>query len=275
MTREKWYHFLIGGVLILLLYILMGRLLQPVLEDLLGNSSKISYFIGVNAYFTLLALSFLTIVYFYHKLTFKQMITSRSKIDFKRISLGFSLWFTILIVPLVVSRFTHTDMLIKSGNFSDMLPFLLLSLILTPIQTTIEELIFRSYLIKGMKSINRKFLFPLLGSSFLFAFLHMWNPEIDGKYVQFFMIFFDMALLLGFLTIKYKGIEYSLGIHFANNFFTINILNYKNSPLPSSSLYFADELSPEELLLSFIISGVIFLIVITIIERKNDKKHNL
>lgn len=248
---------------------------MPLLISLYNSDSKVLYFIGINTSFVFLALSFLIVIYLFHKLTLKKMITSNKKINLRRIYSGFAIWFIILIVPLIISRSTQPEMLAKNPNFKSMLPFLLLSLVLTPVQTAIEELIFRSYIIRGLKSINKKILFPLLGSSAIFALLHMWNPEIKGRYILFFMTYFAMALLLGYLTLKYNGIEYSLGIHFANNFFAINLLNYKDSPLPTSPLYFAEDISPESSLVSIFISGVVFLTITTLNERHYDKKHNI
>lgn len=275
MTRERWGHFFLGGLLIILLSHILNRLFMPLLISLYNSDSKILYFIGINTSFVLLALSFLTVVYLYHKLTIKKMITSNNKINLRRLCSGFALWFAILVVPLFINRYTQPETLTKNTNYKSMLPFLLLSLTLTPIQTAIEELIFRSYLIRGLKSLYSRFFFPLLTSSIVFALLHMWNPEIKGRYYLFFMTYFTMALLLGYLTLKYNGIEYSLGIHYANNFFAINLLNYKDSPLPTSSLYFAEDIPPESTLFSILISGAVFLIIITLAERHYDKKHNI
>lgn len=275
MKRSNWYHFLLGGVLSILLFIVLSHILSPFINKLLFNSSRISYFIGVNTSFIILAISFLLMIYLVHGLKPHELITEKEKISYKRFFKGFTFWITALLIPLVVGRYTHPELVEKYSTFKEMLPFLGLALIFTPIQIAIEEIIFRSYLVKGLSSIKNNRIFIITLSSVFFAILHMWNPEVKDKIIIYFLIYFGMALFLVFLATRYKGIEYCMGIHYANNFFAIIFLNYKDSPLPTSSLFYAEDASPLNSLISFIITAVIVIVAINYTEKKSDKKHNI
>lgn len=275
MRRSNWYHFLIGGALSLLLFFSLSHLVNPFIGKLLYSESRILYFIGVNLTFIVLTVSFFLVLHLYQGYTAKSLITDNKSISVIRAFKGFIFWLVILTIPLIISIFTDPETYIKQSTIREMMPFLILSLLLTPIQTSIEEVIFRSYLIKGLKTFIKNRVIIVALSSTFFALLHMWNPEVKEKLLLFFFIYFGMALLLSYLTVKYSGIEYSMGIHFANNFFAIVFLNYKDSPLPTAPLYFAEETSPELSFLTFIFSAIVVLILITVSERKNDKKYNI
>lgn len=275
MKRNNWYHYLLGGCICILLFIYLSYILNPYLTKYFFSKGKIYNFVGVNITFFILLLSLLAVSYSIHGLNLKLLITDRSRISPKRIIRGFLIWFAVLLIFLIIGLFTKPHLYRMEKNIIDVFPFLFLSMVLTPIQITVEELIFRSYLLKGLKSVKKNSVFIILVSSGIFALLHMKNPEVKEDIVLYFLTYFFMAALLGYLAIKYRGLEYSLGIHFANNFFAIVFLNYKDSPLPTTPLFFTEETSPRISLITFFITALITLFTIKQLERKDDKKHNI
>lgn len=266
MNRNRWYNYLIGGVIALLLIYSLTKAFWPLFGIFLNKKDDISYFIGVNLTFIPIIISISVVILIYHKLVIK-------RVAFKRIFIGFIIWTILQLIPLLFSVVFSKETLIYNYNPNKFYIFILLSLLLTPIQIAAEEFIFRGYLISGLKSLNKGNLFPLILSSILFALPHMGNPEVKEQKIIYFLIYMTMALLLGYLTIKYGGIEYALGIHFANNFFAINILNYPDSPLPSSPLFILNgSIEPIPALIQSFILSIIITVFIKIIETKSVQR---
>ncbi|MGL1891099.1 MAG: CPBP family intramembrane metalloprotease [Spirochaetaceae bacterium] len=262
MKNYRWYNFIIGGLLILLLTSLLSFILGPLITKLLTSGDKIDYFIGLNLSFMPLTIAIVIIYKFYHRL-------ENIKINFKQVAIGFILWFCLNLSSLFIIYIYNPESLILTFDFKKSLYFLLLSMILTPIQITAEELLFRGYLIDFLKSIKNNMLFLILASSILFALPHLANPEVKDQKLLFFASYIIMAMLLSYLRIKYKGLEYSVGIHFANNFFTINFLNYPNSPITSAPVFLLrEDINPIESLINILVFTGLSVIIIHYIEKK-------
>ncbi|MBF4471581.1 MULTISPECIES: CPBP family intramembrane glutamic endopeptidase [Flavobacterium] len=156
-------------------------------------------------------------VRFLHRQTFISIVTGRKEIDWKRVLFSFSIWSVFTIVTTLVSYYLNpSDFEI---NFQPV-PFLILFIIaslLIPIQTTVEELIFRGYLMQGFANLSRNKWLPLLATSAIFGLLHLSNPEVS-KIGNIIMVYYiGTGLLLGIMTLMDDGMELALGFHAANN----------------------------------------------------------
>lgn len=261
MIRTKWYNYIIGGVFITLLTILLTRFIfiHPITR-LMSSGRMDLYFIGINISFIPMVLAVLLVQKLYHKKNYTP--------SFKQLFIGFGLWLAMLIFSLLIILLWDNHNLEYSFKPPMSLTILLLSIMLTPLQVLAEEMIFRGYLIDLLHSISQKKVFKLLISSLLFALPHLANPEVNGDYTLFFLIYFSMGLVLAYLTITYKSISYATGVHFANNFFAINLVNYPDSPIPSLPLFM--DLAPVEPLPT-LIQILIFSSLIVIIIKKIEK----
>jgi membrane protease YdiL (CAAX protease family) len=154
---------------------------------------------------------------FLHRQTFISIITGRKKIDWKRVLFSFLIWSAFTIVSTLVTYYLNpSDFEI---NFQPV-PFLILlviAVLLVPIQTSVEELIFRGYLMQGFANLARNKWLPLLLTSTIFGLLHLSNPEVS-KLGNIIMIYYiGTGLLLGIMTLMDDGMELALGFHAANN----------------------------------------------------------
>ncbi len=254
--------------MIFLLYIISSWAIIPLVRELFNKNSKIFYFIGLNLTFIPLLLSIFLIYFIYHKFKPKKLITTQNKVLFYRIFTGFFLWFLIQLIIMIFTLVFFKESLKFNFNFNNFLIFLLLTLILTPIQTSTEEILFRGYIQEFVSTIIKIKFLPVVISAILFALPHLANPEVTDKTI-FFFTYFAMGILLSYLTQKYKGLEYSLGIHFANNFFTIVFVNYPDTPLPSSPLFLLIKpVNPLQTLIETALCCLIVVIIIKIIEKK-------
>ncbi|QEN04959.1 CPBP family intramembrane metalloprotease [Thiospirochaeta perfilievii] len=269
MPKNMWYNYLIGGVLGLLLFISLNPIfLIPISR--LGYIKDINSFIGVNLSFFPLIISILVIIKFYHKRKLVNFINRENSINTKRFLRGFVIWFILQSTTLIYNLIFFKNQLSFNFNPSKFLIFLLLSISLTPIQVASEEFLFRGYLIDFLRSFSKNKLFIILASSLLFALPHLKNPEVKNSTFTFFLIYLTMAITFSYITVKYRGLEYSFGVHLANNLFAINIVNYPDSPLPSSPIFLlSNGIAPLPTLLQTLLFSALLVIIIKKLEKNN------
>lgn len=157
------------------------------------------------------------VVRFLHKQTFISIITGRKEIDWKRVLFSFLIWTGFTVASTLVTYYLNpSDFEI---NFQPV-PFLILFIIATllvPIQTSVEELIFRGYLMQGFANLAKNKWMPLLLTACIFGLLHLSNPEVT-KLGNIIMVYYiGTGLLLGIMTLMDDGMELALGFHAANN----------------------------------------------------------
>ena len=152
-----------------------------------------------------------------HHQKFITIITSRTKVDWKRVFLSFGVWSIISIIAFFITYLIDPDTII--WQFKP-LPFFLLfciTIVLMPIQTTTEELVFRGYLMQGFYNLAQNKWFPLLMTSIIFGTMHIFNPEVEKMGYLILVYYIGTGLFLGIITLMDEGTELALGFHAANN----------------------------------------------------------
>lgn len=189
-----------------------------------AESNFTSLGINSNLYLILMILTFvggllalLFSIKFIHKRKILSVITTRSKIDWGRVFYAFTVWALIGAVAIAIGYFLTPEDYV--WNFKP-LPFLILVLIsffLLPLQTSMEEILFRGYLLQGFGTWFKNGFAALIITSIIFGLLHGLNPEVE-KLGWISMVFYiGTGLLLGIFTIMDEGTELALGFHAANN----------------------------------------------------------
>ena len=232
--KNEWYHWLFTIVIVFFGWQVLGVL--PLVLAAAGKSESIAQFTefakdnfmtaGLDKNFLLLlilvmflfGLMFLFIgVKYIHQRSFTSLITSRTKVDWKRFFYGFFVW-GILAVGM-----TYASILLAPENFIwnfNATPFFILvaiSFIFIPFQTSFEELLFRGYFMQGIGVLAKNRWVPLLVTSLVFGLLHGTNPEV-AKLGQITMVFYiGTGLFFGIVTLMDEGTEITLGLHAVNN----------------------------------------------------------
>jgi uncharacterized protein len=155
-----------------------------------------------------------------HKRRLLSLITPESKMNWRKVFWGFGVFFTLIAgTTLIDFALNQGDYELNSIQLSDFLKLFLFVLILTPLQTTCEELFFRGYLMQwfGKKINNAVFLSIVVG--IIFAALHFANPEME--YSAFFVgsDYVLSGVLWCFICAKTNSSELTIGAHAANNMF--------------------------------------------------------
>jgi hypothetical protein len=192
--------------------------------DTASMIDQMNKMIGVNGIFVMLVspLAFmLLIVLFYNKFiqnnTLRVLTTSRTKIDWKRVFFSFGLWSLITIITTVVSYYNAPEDFVVNFKPEKFAVFLVLAILLVPLQTSFEEYLFRGHMLQGLGLATKTRWIPLVVTSFLFGIMHIANPEVEklGMVIMFYYI--GTGLFLGILTLMDEGLELALGFHAANN----------------------------------------------------------
>jgi membrane protease YdiL (CAAX protease family) len=141
------------------------------------------------------------------------------------------------------------------------LPFVIPVLLLVPIQTSSEELLFRGYLLQAFGLKIRNWLVLCFLSGLFFALPHAGNPEVSVNFWLVMAYYFSTGMFLAFITLKDQRLELALGVHAANNIFTSLFANYKVSVLPTPALFTIQTLDATFALAAYLLSIVVFWLV--------------
>lgn len=172
-----------------------------------------------------------------HKLKLRELITSRSKVDWKRVRFGFGTVALSFIAMLVVGYFIDPESVQWNFKPKSFALLVLISVIMVPLQTSAEELFFRGYLLQGLGRIFPMRLLPFVITSTLFGLLHFANPEVD-KLGDFILItYLSTGFFLGAITLIDEGLELALGFHAGNNLFLSLFLTSDWTVFQTDSLF--------------------------------------
>ena len=157
------------------------------------------------------------VVKFLHKQPFKTVTTTRKKVDWKRIAFGFTLIAIFTAVTTYWDYSSNPDNYVLNFEPVSFAILCIIAILMVPIQTSMEEYIFRGYLMQGFGLLAKNRWFPLLLTSFIFGGLHFFNPEVT-KLGNIIMIYYiGTGLFLGIITLMDEGMELALGFHAGNN----------------------------------------------------------
>lgn len=173
------------------------------------------------------------------------------------------LWFVISSAFDWVLSFLQPGNYVWTFDLKRFLPYLIASLILTPLQTSTEELIFRAYLPQGLSRLTPRLWLPLIVPALVFGLLHGANPEV-GMYGMLFTlpVYIGIGLLLGWATLRSQSLELALGLHLANNLYAGLMVTFPGSALPSPALFSIQNYDARLALVNFVITGAIYLLAV-------------
>lgn len=221
----------IGAYVFTILSVFLAFILgQTVMVNLGQDIQGISFFepeqtTDLNTLLTLMMIPFIFVfltillcIRYIHQRSVITIFTGREEFDWKRFFTSFFIWGTMLIVLHVINYFSGAqyEWNLKTETI---IPLVLISLFLLPIQTTSEELLFRGYLLQGFKKLIPSSVVSILISGAMFGMLHFGNPEVAllGKGILVYYIV--SGVFLGLLTHLDNGMELGMGYHAMNNIF--------------------------------------------------------
>ncbi len=222
-------------------------------------STALLFFFGLGAYATKLLYpytpAYLTAnipffalglgLFFSHTLILKNplssLVTETTHWSWKRaLLIGISYTLILTLFTLISALVHRSDYHFISVPFSKRLGFILMALIVTPLQTSGEEILFRIIPLKLTKRIRSTILRALIPTT-IFTVLHFANREVAQSQNQsaVFLYYAFFGFLPSYIALKTQRYEFPLAVHAANNLFIAIICNYEYSSLPSIPLFFS------------------------------------
>ena len=275
--KNFWYYILGSFIIILfstfgqipLMFYLPSEIPSPdsnPMDILKGIPSNLRLFLLLISFAITVPGIWLTVTKL-HDLPFISVITGRKKIDFQRIFYSFMIWGTAISSLIFLDYSLNPDYYQVNFKVKEFIILFIIAISLIPIQISVEEIVFRGYLMQGFGNwFNSRFMALFLSSS-VFGLLHFSNPEIDALGNKFIVQYIIAGFILGIIALMDDGLELSLGLHAAQNLIGVLLLTADWTVLQTESIlkYTAD---PEIRMLDLLISLSLYLIVLIVFARK-------
>ncbi|CAN1562898.1 COG1266 Predicted metal-dependent membrane protease [Flavobacteriaceae bacterium] len=179
-----------------------------------------------------------------HNQSLMSIVTSRKKMDWSRVKFSFILWSLFTIVSTVALYYYNPSDYVYNFKLIPFLILVVIGIVLIPIQTSVEELVFRGYLMQGFANLSKNKWFPLFMTSLIFGLMHLANPEVTKMGYIILVYYIGTGFFLGILTLMDEGMELSLGFHAANNLVGALLVTSDWSAFQTNSI-FKDVSNPE------------------------------
>ncbi|MGM0432276.1 MAG: CPBP family glutamic-type intramembrane protease [Spirochaetota bacterium] len=243
MMQPSGRTYALGLLLIILLWFFGGTFLTQISSYLLPRDGHVWGFVRLHmSFIALLGAAALVSRTMLHTSAVQLLTGTRQTLISKR-TLAVLLFWGVLLAAGSLLRLDHITVTIHWSRWFGFLPAVLL---LTPLQSITEELVFRAYLGKWCQNAQLGTLTTATISGGIFLALHLVNPEASlyGNdpflYIYYFLFGFSMMLL----GLADRSFVLPAAIHTANNLFTVLCVNYKGTAIPSASLFTAQAPAP-------------------------------
>ena len=284
--NTSFSSYLLGIVLIISVYLLGSYFLILDLQWNFGIESfdgisqkEIVRILGNNRFLAWLIVPFLFVALFLvihtkfvHKRTVLSIFSGRKTFDWKRVLFSFSLLFSVLSLFLFI-QYLSSDSLIFQFDLQKFIPLFFIAIFLLPIQTSCEELLFRSYILQGIKLRTKKNSIAVLISGLMFGAIHIGNPEIAKIGYHIIVYYMLVGVFLALISLFDNGIELALGYHAANNVFAALMITNNWQAFQTDAVFM--DISDPGMGLDTIIGILFILPLVFFIFYKKYKWHSL
>jgi membrane protease YdiL (CAAX protease family) len=232
--NNEWYHWIFTIILVFIGWQILGVI--PLVMTAFASTENMTEFanaaannfmtLGINKNLFLFLMLFMFAVglvflligiKYIHKRTITSLVTSRKKIDWNRFLFGFLSWGILVLVLSVIGIYLAPENYTFNFNAKPFFILVAISIVFIPLQTSLEELLFRGYFMQGLGVLVKNKWVPLLITSVCFGLLHGANPEVQ-KLGSILMVFYiGTGFFYGITTLMDEGTELALGLHAANN----------------------------------------------------------
>jgi membrane protease YdiL (CAAX protease family) len=275
--KNFWYYIL--GSFILILFSTIGQLpMIPFLPSELpspdADPMDIFKTIPSNLRLFLLLLSFAfvlpgiwLVVKKLHDLPIMSILSSRKKIDLERVLYSFMIWGTVVSAFVFLEYSLNPENYVFNFKVKEFLILAVIAILFIPIQTSVEEIVFRGYLMQGFGHwLNSRFMALFLTST-VFGSLHLANPEITALGYEFVIIYITVGFVLGIMTLMDEGLELAIGFHAANNLIVALLLTADWTVFQTESILI-DISEPSLGITDWITPFIVFPILLSVFARK-------
>ena len=256
--RNAWWRYALGAFTIAFFWLVLGYVPYLLLVGA-GMSDQLLEYLAVNFSIFMMLAGLVLTVKLIHRRPLLSLVTPEVRLNGRRVWRGALVWTVIAAVIVVIEHLLFPDRYYLSFDVERFFVFLALVLVLTPIQTTAEELVFRAYAMQGLGLLTRRPALIAVASSLVFTVPHLLNPEVHQHGVLIMAAnYFVIGMLLATITLRDGRLELAIGVHAVNNVFLALIANYEGSALTTESIFTARELDPVYSLVTMILGTLVF-----------------
>lgn len=238
-------------------------------QDILSPFPLGIAYIVRDIHFVFFFLGLLFVVCVIHRRNFLTLIRGDRSIRWWRFWQGFGLWFVLL------GSINFLTYFLDPGSFEihfhpiSWLIFIIPVFFIVVVQTGVEELFCRGYLLQGLALLVTNKTFLVLITGIIFALPHLLYPEMLKYPVFFSLTYLPSGWFLGLLAVRDNGLELALGQHAANNFIIVALFNTKDSAFVTPAIFLSDSSNPP---IGLIIEWIGFAIFYYILLGRKKKK---
>jgi hypothetical protein len=246
----------------------IDNLVELVLDpSLLGY---IPYYLVVNVGFLFFLFGIWLTARLIHGRPLRSLVTWKRSINLRRVGVGFVVWALLLGIGTLVEYLVSPESFTITFNASIFIPFAILAVLITPLQTTAEELFFRGYLIQAGSLISRNWIFLAIWSGVLFAMPHFLNQEVASNTWAMMMSYFVLGAFLAWISLKDGTIELAIGVHAANNLMAGLLVTFPQSVLPSPAILTTTHFDPVYSLVTVIFFCALFYLLVFVSRKSTN-----
>ena len=256
--RNAWWRYALGTFTIAFFWLVLGYVPYLLLMGA-GVSDQLLEYLAVNFSIFMMLAGLVLTVKLIHRRPLLSLVTPEARLDGRRVWHGALVWTVIAAVIVVIEHLLFPDRYYLSFDPGRFFVSLAVVLVLTPIQTTAEELVFRGYAMQGLGLLTRRPALIAVASSLVFTAPHLLNPEVHQHGVLIMAAnYFVIGMLLATSALRDGRLELAIGLHAVNNVFLALIANYEGSALTTESIFTARELDPVYSLVTMIMGTLVF-----------------
>lgn len=182
----------------------------------------------------------LIVVKFIHKQPFLEVFTARPKFDFRRLALSGLLLLVLHGLVLSFGLLTSPEEFILVFDLGRMAPFIVLVLLLAPLQCFAEEVFFRGYLTQGLSIFTGNLIVRLTVPALVFALFHAANGDWSAGGIWATVTYISLAIYLAIITWRSNGLEAATGLHVVNNLMAFLIVTSPSAGMPFATVLVTD-----------------------------------
>ena len=276
--NHQWWRYLLGLVVILFAWLVVGSAASVLVAFALGGQEGIvafgqmdtsvlgpfGHFLGIMVSFLCFFAGVLIAVSLIHRRHPRTLITAGEKISWHRVGQGFVAWFVPGFLVLGLGQYLlYPDTVSFTSDLTTFALFVPLALVFTAIQTTTEELFYRGYIVQAANLVWSNRVFLALAAAVVFTIPHLLNPEASaGGWLTILLTYFlGTGLVWAVVSLVDGTTELAIGAHFANNIGGILLFNTAGSAITTPALFTVSEYHATYGALSMLVVVPVFLVI--------------
>ncbi|WP_448336681.1 CPBP family intramembrane glutamic endopeptidase [Chloroflexus aurantiacus] len=237
--KNAWWRYVLGVFLILTIWMLgTGLMVFPFQQD---NNTAIDSVLEYAVFlltFGLILFGVWLVTIWLHRRPFGSLIGATGRLNGRRLLLGAAIWGGLLIIFVVLPNVLFAgSYYVYNPDFVNKWPYVLVALLLIPLQISAEEFFFRGYLLQaGGRLVKNWFVLSFI-NGVLFTLPHLANAEAEGQVLLASLNWFLSGAGWTLITLRSGSLDYALGMHAINNLFLTIVFGYESRDFPSFALF--------------------------------------